>query len=168
MLLCIGALELEILDQPRGLLDRVLPLGVKLLTRIASRELHLGTYPWSETPYKNSIERTAFGHIRLSGFLSQDTLRVTRRRALDVQNQRSHRLVFQCYVFGPKNAGKLFQNSYALNRDCFYTVNAVVDQVKGTKKTLILHEIQEDDVEEFLSSKESLASCDITLFVYDG
>ncbi|KAI3699142.1 hypothetical protein L2E82_43209 [Cichorium intybus] len=89
-------------------------LGVKLLTRIASRELHLGTYD------------------------------------------------FLGFYLRP------FQNSYALNRDCFYTVNAVVDQVKGTKKTLILHEIQEDDVEEFLSSKESLASCNIAIFVYDG
>ncbi|KAI3526753.1 hypothetical protein L1887_06015 [Cichorium endivia] len=104
-------------------------------------------------------------------------LRVTRKRTLDVKKQQSDRHVFQCYVFGPKNSGKSallnsfigrpFQNSYALNSDNCYTVNAV-DQVRGTKKTLILHEIQEDDVKEFLSTKESLANCDIAVFVYDG
>ncbi|CAH1453535.1 unnamed protein product [Lactuca virosa] len=62
-----------------------------------------------------------------------------------------------CYVFGPKNAGKSalpFQNSYALDNNNCYKVNAV-DQLRGTKKTLILRKIQEDDVKEFLSSKES-------------
>lgn len=33
-------------------------------------------------------------------------LRVTRKRTLDVKKQQSDRHVFQCYVFGPKNAGK--------------------------------------------------------------
>lgn len=39
--------------------------------------------------------------------------------------------------------------------------------VQGTKKTLVLHEIQEDDVKQFLSSKDSLAACDVAVFVYD-
>ncbi|KAL4588181.1 hypothetical protein LXL04_001063 [Taraxacum kok-saghyz] len=104
-------------------------------------------------------------------------LRVTRKRTLDVKKQQSDRHVFHCCVFGPKNAGKSalltsfigrpFQNTYALNGNYCYTVNAV-DQLRGTKKTLILHEIQEDDVKEFLSSEESLATCDIAIFVYDG
>ncbi|KAL7597724.1 mitochondrial Rho GTPase 1 [Lactuca sativa] len=159
--------------------------------------------PWDEAPYKYSLERTELGDIRLSGFLSQwalmtnldpakslayliylgytndpaTALRVTRKRTLDVKKQQSDRHVFQCYVFGPKNAGKSallssfigrpFQNSYALDNNNCYTVNAV-DQLRGTKKTLILREIQEDDVKEFLSSKESLAACDIAVFIYDG
>ncbi|KAL4588177.1 hypothetical protein LXL04_001058 [Taraxacum kok-saghyz] len=104
-------------------------------------------------------------------------LRVTRKRTLDVKKQQSDRHVFHCCVFGPKNSGKSalltsfigrpFQNTYALNGNYCYTVNAV-DQLRGTKKTLILHEIQEDDVKEFLSTKENLATCDIAVFVYDG
>ncbi|GJX47581.1 mitochondrial Rho GTPase 2-like protein [Tanacetum coccineum] len=158
--------------------------------------------PWDEAPYQNSVERNELGDIRLSGFLSQwalmtlldpakslayliylgytkdpaTALRVTRKRTLDVKKQQSDRQVFQCFVFGPKNAGKSallssfvgrpFQNSYVTCNQS-YTVNAL-DHLRGTKKTLILHEIQEDDVKQFLSSKESLAACDVAIFVYDS
>ncbi|KAD3336596.1 hypothetical protein E3N88_32115 [Mikania micrantha] len=159
--------------------------------------------PWDEAPYKNSMERTELGDIRLSGFLSQwalmtlldpakslayliylgytndpaTALRATRKRTLDVKKQQSDRHVFQCFVFGPKNAGKSsllnsfvgrsFQNSHGSSGYQSYTVNAV-DQLRATKKTLILHEILEDDVKQFLSSKESLAACDVAVFVYDS
>lgn len=33
-------------------------------------------------------------------------LRMTRRRAIDRKKQKTERNVFQCFVFGPKNAGK--------------------------------------------------------------
>ncbi|TYI80127.1 hypothetical protein E1A91_D05G068600v1 [Gossypium mustelinum] len=39
---------------------------------------------------------------------------------------------------------------------------------KGIKKTLFLLEIHEDGVSKLLSSKESLARCDIAVFVYDS
>jgi hypothetical protein len=38
----------------------------------------------------------------------------------------------------------------------------------GTKKTLILREIPEDKVAKLLSDKESLAACDVTIFVHGG
>lgn len=34
------------------------------------------------------------------------TIRVTRKRRLDRKKQQSERNVFQCFVFGPKKAGK--------------------------------------------------------------
>lgn len=34
------------------------------------------------------------------------TIRVTRKRRLDRKKQQSERNVFQCFVFGPKRAGK--------------------------------------------------------------
>ncbi|XP_076899853.1 mitochondrial Rho GTPase 2-like isoform X2 [Bidens hawaiensis] len=159
--------------------------------------------PWDEDPYKNSMERTELGDVRLSAFLSQwalmtlldpakslayliylgyandpaTALCLTRKRTLDVKNQQSERHVFQCYVFGPKHAGKSsllnsfvgrpFQNLHGSNSYQSYTVNAV-DQLRGTKKTLVLHEILEDDVKQFLSSKDSLAACDVAVFVYDS
>ncbi|KAK1426678.1 hypothetical protein QVD17_15355 [Tagetes erecta] len=156
--------------------------------------------PWDEAPYTNSMEKTELGDIRLSGFLSQwalmtlldpakslayliylgytndpaTALRVTRRRTLDVKKQQSDRHVFQCFVFGPKHAGKSSLLSSFVGRSLqnpnshqSYTVNAV-DQLRGTKKTLVLHEILEDDVKQFLSSKESLAACDVAVFVYDS
>ncbi|CAH1443434.1 unnamed protein product [Lactuca virosa] len=102
---------------------------------------------------------------------------VTRKRSLDFKKQHTQRHVFQCFVFGPKNSGKSalltsfvgrpFQSKYNLTSDQCYTVNTV-DQLGGTKKTLILHEIQEDDVKELLSSKESLAACDVAVFLYDS
>lgn len=40
--------------------------------------------------------------------------------------------------------------------------------MKGTKKNfLIMREVPEDSVERLLSTKESLAACDIAIFVYD-
>lgn len=38
---------------------------------------------------------------------------------------------------------------------------------QGPKKTIVLREIPEDAVETLLSSKESLAACDVALFVHD-
>uniref|UniRef100_A0A1U8QC73 Mitochondrial Rho GTPase 1-like isoform X2 n=1 Tax=Nelumbo nucifera TaxID=4432 RepID=A0A1U8QC73_NELNU len=40
--------------------------------------------------------------------------------------------------------------------------------LKGVKKTLVLREIPEDEVKGLLSKKESLAACDIALFVHDS
>lgn len=39
--------------------------------------------------------------------------------------------------------------------------------LQGIKKTLVLREIPEDGIKKLLSTKESLASCDIAVFVYD-
>lgn len=39
--------------------------------------------------------------------------------------------------------------------------------LQGNKKTIILREIPEDGVKKFLSNKESLATCDVAVFVYD-
>lgn len=36
----------------------------------------------------------------------QSAIRVTRRRRLDRKKQQSDRNVYQCFVFGPKEAGK--------------------------------------------------------------
>ncbi|KAL8236270.1 hypothetical protein R6Q59_017351 [Mikania micrantha] len=159
--------------------------------------------PWDEDPYKDSMERTELGNVTLSGFLSQWDLmtlldppqslayllylgytgdlsrafRVTRKRSLDFKKQHTDRRVFQCFLFGPKNAGKSalltsfvgrpFQDNYTLTNNQCYTVNTV-DQLQGNEKTLLLHEIQERDVKELLSCNNSLAACDVAVFVYDS
>ncbi|PWA77846.1 mitochondrial Rho GTPase [Artemisia annua] len=159
--------------------------------------------PWDEAPYDDSVERTEQGDLELSAFISQWVLmtlldpaqslaylsylgytgdpatafRVSRKRSLDVKKKHTDRHVFQCFVFGPKNAGKSallssfvgrpFRNNYEITSSQCYTVNSV-EQRGGIKKTLILHEIQEDNVKEFLSSKDSLAACDVAVFVYES
>ncbi|KAI3783088.1 hypothetical protein L2E82_13150 [Cichorium intybus] len=159
--------------------------------------------PWNDPPYKDSVETTEVGDLKLSGFLSQWALMtlldppqslayliylgytgdpatafcVTRKRSLDFKKQHTQRHVFQCFVFGPKKSGKSafltsflgrpFQSKYNLTTDQCYVVNTV-DQLRGNNKTLILHEIQEDNVKEFLSNKESLAACDVAVFLYDS
>nr|XP_043620249.1 mitochondrial Rho GTPase 1-like [Erigeron canadensis] len=159
--------------------------------------------PWDEPPYTDAVERTELGDLGLAGFLSQwdlmtlldppqslayliymgytgdpsKALRVTRKRSINLKKQHTDRHVFQCFIFGPKSAGKSalltsfvgrpFQPTYNLTSNQCYTVNTV-NQQWGIKKTLILREIQEDDVKELLSRKESLATCDIAVFVYDS
>ncbi|XP_031251413.1 mitochondrial Rho GTPase 1-like [Pistacia vera] len=127
--------------------------------------------PWDEAPYKDAAEITALGGLSLDGFFSQwafmtlldpastvenliyigytgdpsSAVRVTRRRRIDRKKQLSERNVFQCFVFGPKNAGK-----------------------SGTRKILVLREIPEDGVGKLLSNKDSLAACDVAVFVHDS
>ncbi|KAK1428278.1 hypothetical protein QVD17_17109 [Tagetes erecta] len=126
----------------------------------------------------NARPRKSLAYLIYLGYTNDPAtaLRVTRKRTLDVKKQQSDRHAFQCFVFGPKSSGKSsllrslvgrpFQNSHGLTSNQSYTVNAV-DQLQGAKKTLILHD-QEDDVKQFLSSKDSLAACDVAIFVYDS
>ncbi|WCJ43161.1 Mitochondrial Rho GTPase 1 [Euphorbia peplus] len=104
-------------------------------------------------------------------------IRITRKRRLDRKKQLSERSVFQCLVFGPKNSGKsallnsytgrAFSDSPSSTVEDRYAVN-VVDLPGGIKKTLVLREVPEDGVKKLLDNKESLASCDIAIFVHDS
>ncbi|RDX78709.1 Mitochondrial Rho GTPase 2 [Mucuna pruriens] len=104
-------------------------------------------------------------------------LRVTRRRSVDRKKQTTERNVFQCYVFGSKHAGKSallysllgrpFSNNYTPTTVEQYAANVI--EVKGvTRKILILREIPEDGLLEFLSNQDFLAACDVAVFVYDS
>ncbi|GAV89498.1 EF_assoc_1 domain-containing protein/EF_assoc_2 domain-containing protein/Miro domain-containing protein/EF_hand_4 domain-containing protein [Cephalotus follicularis] len=102
---------------------------------------------------------------------------VTRRRTVDRKKHLTERNVFHCFVFGPKKSGKSALLSSFLGRPfpdnytpttCQHYATNVVDQLEGTKKTLILQEIPEDGVKKFLSNKEALAVCDVAVFVYDS
>lgn len=122
---------------------------------------------------------SSFANLIYIGYPSDPSsaIRVTRRRRLDRKKQQSERNVFQCFVFGPKKSGKSallnslvgrpFSDNYTPTTEERYAVN-VVDQSGGTKKTLVLREIPEDGVKKLLSNKESLAACDIALFVHDS
>ncbi|GLT94962.1 hypothetical protein SLE2022_126710 [Rubroshorea leprosula] len=159
--------------------------------------------PWNDAPYKDAAERTALGGLSLDAFLSEwalmtlldpahslknliyvgypgdpaSAIRVTRRRRLDRKKQQSERNVFQCFIFGPKTAGKSsllnsflgrpYIDSYTSTIDEHYAVN-FVELPRGVKKTLVLREIPEDGVRNLLSNKESLAACDIAVFVHDS
>ncbi|KAI3798556.1 hypothetical protein L1987_33833 [Smallanthus sonchifolius] len=159
--------------------------------------------PWSEAPYANAAEINALGGLSLDGFLSQwafmtildpvlsvenliyigyagdpsSAVRVTRKRHFDRKKQSSDRNVFQCFVFGPKEAGKSsllhsfvgrqFSEVYTPTTEDRYTVNTV-DQPDGTKKTLILREIPEDAIRKLLIHKDALAACDVAVFVHDS
>ncbi|KAK8949923.1 Rac-like GTP-binding protein 1 [Platanthera guangdongensis] len=159
--------------------------------------------PWSEYPYKDAAERNVLGGLSLEGFLSQWAMmtlldpvgslanliyigygnepslafHITRRRRQDRKKQQSHRNVLQCFVFGPKNAGKSallssliarpFSEKYTPTTSERFAAN-VVELPGGIKKTLVMREIPEDSVRTLLSNKESLAACDIAVFVHDS
>ncbi|KAL0371318.1 UNVERIFIED_CONTAM: Mitochondrial Rho GTPase 1 [Sesamum angustifolium] len=148
--------------------------------------------PWNEAPYKDAVGRTPLRGISLSGFLSEwalmtsldpaqsianliyigyhcnaaSALHITRRRLVDRKKQQTERNVFQCFVFGPKSAGKSALLMSLLGR---YGLNLHMQEfIRGNKKTLILLEVPEDGVKKLLSNKESLAACDVAVFVYDS
>ncbi|XP_061337998.1 mitochondrial Rho GTPase 1-like [Gastrolobium bilobum] len=158
--------------------------------------------PWTGSPYEDAAEKSAFGGLSLDAFLSEwalmtllnptfsvenliyigypgdpsSAIRVTRKRRLDRKKQHSERNVLQCFVFGPRKAGKSallnsfiagkYSESYNPTTEDRYAVN-VVDISMENKKYLVLREIPEDGVRKLLSNKESLASCDIAVFVHD-
>ncbi|KAE9621950.1 hypothetical protein Lal_00032934 [Lupinus albus] len=159
--------------------------------------------PWNDAPYKDAAERTDMGYMSLNGFLSlwalmtlidsrrslanliyigysgnpAAALRVTRRRSVDRRKQATERNVFQCYVFGSKNAGKSailesllgrpFSNNYAPTTVEQFAANSI-ELLGGTRKTLVLREIPEGAVSKVLSNKDYLATCDVAVFVYDS
>ncbi|CAO2836671.1 unnamed protein product [Amaranthus hypochondriacus] len=159
--------------------------------------------PWSKGPYLRAAPTNALGGFTMDGFLSKwalmtllepaksveylkyimyngdaaSAIRLTRRRRTDRKKRQSERNVYQCFVFGPKKAGKSalldaflgrrFSEKYGANAEERYAVN-VVEGPKGVKKFLILREIPEDKIKSILSAKESLAACDVAIFVYDS
>ncbi|PKA50458.1 Rac-like GTP-binding protein ARAC3 [Apostasia shenzhenica] len=159
--------------------------------------------PWSDYPYKDAAERNVLGGLSFEGFLSEWALmtvldpvsslanlvyigytsdptlafQVTRRRRQDRKKKQSQRNVIQCFVFGPKNAGKsallnsligrAFSEKYTPTTSERFAAN-VVELPGGIRKTLVMREIPEDSVKKLISSKESLAACDIAIFVHDS
>ncbi|CAH8386163.1 unnamed protein product [Eruca vesicaria subsp. sativa] len=162
--------------------------------------------PWNEAPYKDAAEVTTNGVLSLEAFLSlwslmtlldparsleyfiyichpedpSSAVRVTRSRELDRKEKNSERNVVQCFVFGPKNAGKSAllsgfigrpyddDNRNGLGEERYGVKMVGNSNVTGdTKKTLVMKEIpyQEDGLS---LSDESLASCDVAVFVYDS
>ncbi|XP_008786915.1 mitochondrial Rho GTPase 1-like isoform X1 [Phoenix dactylifera] len=159
--------------------------------------------PWSEAPYKDAAEKNVLGGLSLEGFLSEWALmtlldpagslanliyigypgdaasafHITRKRRLDRKRQQSQRNVIQCFVFGPKNAGKsallnalvgrTFPEKDTPTTSERFAAN-IVELPGGIKKTLVMREVPEDEVKMVLSNKESLAACDIAVFVHDS
>ncbi|CAH8381999.1 unnamed protein product [Eruca vesicaria subsp. sativa] len=118
-------------------------------------------------------------HLIYLGFQGDPSsaIRLTRRRLVDRKKKQCERKVLQCFVFGPSSAGKsallncFLGRSYADNQgsttDERYAVN-MVDETKSAKRTLVMREIPADGAQGIFSSKESLAACDIAIFVYDS
>ncbi|XP_052148540.1 mitochondrial Rho GTPase 1-like isoform X1 [Oryza glaberrima] len=157
--------------------------------------------PWSNNPYVDCAERNVLGGLSLEGFLSKWALMTLldpansfanliyvgysgdfgsafttmRKRRVDRKKQQTQRNVFQCYVFGPRGAGKtaLLQSflgrqpsdALPMNGERF-AANTV--ELSGSRKTLVFREIPEDDVRPLLADRESLAPCDVAVFVYDS
>ncbi|KAL6636691.1 hypothetical protein ACP70R_024263 [Stipagrostis hirtigluma subsp. patula] len=101
---------------------------------------------------------------------------LTRKRRVDRKKQQTQRNVFQCYVFGARGSGKTSllqsfigrQPSDALPSNSERFATNTVELPDGTRKTLVLREIPEGEVRSILGDKESLAACDVAVFVYDS
>ncbi|KAL0435749.1 UNVERIFIED_CONTAM: Mitochondrial Rho GTPase 1 [Sesamum radiatum] len=158
-------------------------LGMKPLIRMRWGELHsvesLSGF-LSEWALMTSLDPAqSIANLIYIGYHcnAASALHITRRRLVDRKKQQTERNVFQCFVFGPKSAGKSallmsllgrpFSENYVPTTTQQYIVN-VVDRHMGNKKTLILREVPEDGVKKLLSNKESLAACDVAVFVYDS
>ncbi|XP_031405323.1 mitochondrial Rho GTPase 1 [Punica granatum] len=123
-------------------------------------------------PARTLANLVYLGYVDIPG-----AVHVTKSRRHNRKKQQTDRNVFQCLVFGPKKAGKSallnsflgrpFSDTYSSTTDERYAVN-VVEQPMGNKKTLVLREIPEDKARRLLSSRESLAACDIAIFLHDS
>ncbi|AAF27037.1 unknown protein [Arabidopsis thaliana] len=165
--------------------------------------------PWTKPLYKDVTEENMDGGLSLEAFLSlwslmtlidpprsleylmyirfpsddpSSAVRVTRKRVLDRKEKKSERKVVQCFVFGPKNAGKSALLNQFIGRsydddsnnnngstDEHYAVNMVKEPgvISDTDKTLVLKEVRIKD-DGFMLSKEALAACDVAIFIYDS
>ncbi|KAH0940029.1 hypothetical protein HID58_007490 [Brassica napus] len=147
-----------------------------LLMMVLRRKLPLEDYHWSLMTLLEPAKSVEY--LIYIGFPGDPSsaIRLTRRRRLDRKKQQCERKVFQCFVFGPNNAGKSALLNCFLGRsyenhgsttDERYAVN-MVDDSGSAKKTLVMREIPDDGAKGLFSSKESLAACDIAVFVYDS
>ncbi|KAG0596001.1 hypothetical protein M758_UG216000 [Ceratodon purpureus] len=108
---------------------------------------------------------------------ASSAFRITRRRRLDRKKQRSQRVVFQAYVFGATNSGKSAllnalvgrpYNEASEHTKGVHCAANVVEQIGGSKKTLILREVKEESVAGLLEKKDAMMDCDVAAFVYDS
>ncbi|KAJ6762760.1 MITOCHONDRIAL RHO GTPASE 2 [Salix purpurea] len=137
--------------------------------------------PWEEPPYKDAAEKTALSGLSVNAFLSEWALMTLLDPSRAVEN-----LIYIGYPGDAAAAvrltrrrrqgksalvnsfiGRPFYDNYAPTTEESYAVH-VVDLPGGIKKTLVLREIPEDGVKKLLLNKESLAPCDIAVFVYDS
>ncbi|PNX98595.1 mitochondrial rho GTPase 1-like protein [Trifolium pratense] len=170
-----GGLSLDaFLSQKSGrLLWIVLSLNLKSILRIKDASV---LHNWALMTLLNptfSVE-----NLKYMGYPGDPSsaIRVTRRRHVDRKKQHSERNVLQCFIFGPMKAGKSallnsfigrpYSEVYNPTSEDRYAVN-VVDISRENKKYLVLREISEDGVTKLLANRESLASCDIAVFVHD-
>ncbi|KAI5649047.1 hypothetical protein M9H77_35052 [Catharanthus roseus] len=149
--------------------------------------------PWRQAPYRDAVERNPFGGLTLDGFLSewslmalldptfcvenllyigyagdpQSAICVTQRRRLDCKTQQSNRNVSLRNIMLKFGVIKSFLEEDVPDSDYHYAIN-VVDRPGGKKKTLVLREIQEDGIKEFLSKGDVLPRCDVAVFVHDS
>ncbi|CAM6019650.1 unnamed protein product [Sphagnum balticum] len=121
----------------------------------------------------------SLAHLIYIGYPGDLTLafRITQQQKQDRRKQRSQRVVLQCFVFGPTNVGKsallnaligrLYNEAYEHTKGDHYATN-IVEQIGGSKKTLVMRDINEEPVSSLLEKRDALADCDVAAFVYDG
>lgn len=59
-------------------------------------------------------------------------------------------------------------DSILVTRLCGALLKLRTIDVKGSKKTLVMREINEESVSSLLEKRDALADCDVAAFVYDG
>ncbi|CAH8324559.1 unnamed protein product [Eruca vesicaria subsp. sativa] len=99
--------------------------------------------PWTEAPYVDAAEKTSLGGLSFDAFLSLEKMLRSQKATMSYAD----------------NTGSTTDEHYAVN---------MVDESVSAKKTLVMREIPEDGAQGLFSSKESLAPCDIAVFVYDS
>ncbi|KAF6144292.1 hypothetical protein GIB67_024519 [Kingdonia uniflora] len=134
--------------------------------------------PLDEAPYKNTGEISPLGGMFLDGLLSKwalmkllelykslynlfnigyqkdpaSALCITKRRGIDF-------IIVKCI---PWKTGRYNSTSKE-----YFTIKCL-DHILGTSKTIVLREIPKDDVEHLMANNESLADCDVDIFVHDS
>ncbi|KAF9586967.1 hypothetical protein IFM89_039839 [Coptis chinensis] len=120
--------------------------------------------PWIEAPYEDVAEATASGGISIEGFLSKWAL-----MTLLEPNKSLANLIYIGYVGDPTSA---FRDNGPSKKSILQPLTKFCSKCcfedGGTRKILILRQIPEDGTRKLLSNKESLAPCDVAIFVHDS
>uniref|UniRef100_A0AC35U6Z5 Mitochondrial Rho GTPase n=1 Tax=Rhabditophanes sp. KR3021 TaxID=114890 RepID=A0AC35U6Z5_9BILA len=133
---------------------------------------------WTMNTFLNvsqTMENLAYLGFNVKHVCQLEALVITRDRRVDIEEKETQRNIFQCHVFGPKDAGKTafihsitnksMQRSASMTKQSGSSHVTNLVKVKDECKYLLLHEVDIYSQDELLTTYEKNA--DVVVLLYD-